>query len=299
MDTINNYCVYKHTSPSGKCYIGITCQKPEERWGYNGYNYIIKKKDGKQKHPYFANAILKYGWDNIKHEILHSGLSKAEACHKEQEYIKIYKSGGKSYNITDGGEGSSGYKFSPEIIEKIAASHRGIKQSQETIAKRVAKNIGKTRTDEQKMKTSKPIIQYDLQGNFISEYFGINEASRQTGINKAHIGDCCNKIKNRKSAGGFLWTFKDDPIPSFYKETHSRKKVRCIFSNGTIKQWDSMKEAMKECNITRYKLQKYCNEKIEDDNGNTWEWICDSTAHPQARELEIPLKEEFIKRNLI
>ena len=28
----NNYCVYKHTSPSGKSYIGITNQRPERRW---------------------------------------------------------------------------------------------------------------------------------------------------------------------------------------------------------------------------------------------------------------------------
>lgn len=26
------YTVYKHTTPSGKVYIGITGQKPERRW---------------------------------------------------------------------------------------------------------------------------------------------------------------------------------------------------------------------------------------------------------------------------
>lgn len=272
METINNYYVYKHTSPSGKCYIGITCQNPEKRWGYNGYNYIIKKKDGKQKHPYFANAILKYGWDNIKHEILHSGLSKEEACCKEQEYIKIYKTGGKSYNITDGGEGSSGYKFSLETIEKIANSLKGLKQSKETIAKRVAKNTGKIRSDEQKSKTSKKVIQYDLKGNFITEYFGIREASRQTGINSAHIGDCCNKIKNRKSAGGFIWRFKNDSSEPLYKENHNRKKVKCIYINGDCKIWNSIKEATLECNISRYKLQKYCNEG-KDEDYNIWKFI--------------------------
>lgn len=273
MEVINNFCVYRHTSPSGKCYIGITNQDLERRWGSNGYNYTIVKKDGKLKHPYFANAILKYGWDNFKHEILHINLTKEEACAKEKEYIAYYKKGGKSYNITDGGEGLWGYKFTKEQIKKSAEKRRGIKQSPETIAKRVAKNTGKTRTDEQKMKTSKPVVQYDLQGNFISEYFGINEASRQTGINNSHIGDCCNKVKNRKSAGGFLWAFKGDPVPSFYKEHYSRKKVKCIFPDGTSKQWNSMKEAIKECNITRYKLQKYCKEKIKDDNGNIWEWM--------------------------
>lgn len=29
-----SYTVYKHTSPSGKCYIGITLTKPEYRWRY-------------------------------------------------------------------------------------------------------------------------------------------------------------------------------------------------------------------------------------------------------------------------
>lgn len=32
METNNNFCVYKHTSPSGKCYIGITNQDLEKRW---------------------------------------------------------------------------------------------------------------------------------------------------------------------------------------------------------------------------------------------------------------------------
>ena len=50
----NNFVVYRHISPSGKCYIGITCQKPECRWGNNGYKYLGVLKNGKLKHPYFA-----------------------------------------------------------------------------------------------------------------------------------------------------------------------------------------------------------------------------------------------------
>ena len=65
METNNNFYVYKHTSPSGKCYIGITCQEPEYRWGNNGCKYTERKSDGQLKHPKFANAILKYGWDNF------------------------------------------------------------------------------------------------------------------------------------------------------------------------------------------------------------------------------------------
>ena len=58
---IRNYCVYKHTSPSNKVYIGITSQEPERRW-QNGYGYATQQL--------FWRAIQKYGWDNFKHEII-------------------------------------------------------------------------------------------------------------------------------------------------------------------------------------------------------------------------------------
>lgn len=205
---MGNFIVYKHTSPSGKCYIGITCQAPEYRWGNNGYKYLEVLKSGKLKHPYFAQAILKYGWSNIKHELLHEGLSKEEACRLEQEYIAGYKSQSLSYNITDGGEGVWGFQFSEEQKEKLRESHRGKKQSPETVAKRVTKNTGKRRTDEQKAKTSKPVYQFDLDGNLVAAYFGVREASRCTGISASHITQCCNHLPSRKTAGGFKWEWQ-------------------------------------------------------------------------------------------
>lgn len=139
---------------------------------------------------------------------MHKGLSKEEACKLEQEYITEYKSQGLSYNITGGGEGMWGFQFSEEQREKLKESHRGKKQTPETVAKRVAKNTGKKRTNEQRAKTSKPVGQFDLEGNLIATYFGVREATRCTGINGSHIGDCCNHKPNRKTAGGFKWEWQ-------------------------------------------------------------------------------------------
>ena len=36
----DNYCVYIHTSPSGKMYVGQTCVEPEKRWGKDGSGYF-------------------------------------------------------------------------------------------------------------------------------------------------------------------------------------------------------------------------------------------------------------------
>lgn len=49
---MTNYCVYLHTSPTNKYYVGITKQNPLKRWA-NGRGYC--------KNKHFYNAILKCG----------------------------------------------------------------------------------------------------------------------------------------------------------------------------------------------------------------------------------------------
>ena len=72
-----SWSVYLHTVPkeiSGydwdKYYVGITKRKPEYRWGKNGNGY---------KRQVFWNAIQKYGWDNIRHEVLFADLTLKDA----------------------------------------------------------------------------------------------------------------------------------------------------------------------------------------------------------------------------
>ena len=101
------YTVYKHISPSGKVYIGITSMPVKRRWD-NGRGYINNK--------YFYRAICKYCWDNFEHVILFEGLRKEEACLMEKCYIALYDSinSDKGYNINLGG-----YVLSEETKKKI------------------------------------------------------------------------------------------------------------------------------------------------------------------------------------
>lgn len=90
------YTVYKHTNIiNKKMYIGITKQNPIERWR-NGEGY---------KGQIFYRAIKKYGWNKFVHEILFTGLTKAEAELLEQCYIELLDSNKscKGYNIALGG----------------------------------------------------------------------------------------------------------------------------------------------------------------------------------------------------
>lgn len=111
------YCVYKHTSPSGKVYIGQTIQRNlNERWrGGNGYPNTI-----------FEKAIIKYGWDNITHEIIASCLTKEEANIIEIELIAYYKNIRMSYNSDNGGAGIGHTMKTPEDVkQKISNSLKG------------------------------------------------------------------------------------------------------------------------------------------------------------------------------
>ena len=121
------YTVYKHTSPSGKVYIGITSIDPAKRW-----------KQGYSHNKHFSMAIKKYGWENIKSEIIASGLTKNEACEMEIFLIKQYKSTDQNlgYNISTGGEcGRAGATFSLESREKMRQSKVGRKLSAEQCRK--------------------------------------------------------------------------------------------------------------------------------------------------------------------
>lgn len=115
---VNKWTVYRHISPSGKVYIGITSQNVERRWN-SGKGYTLCKA--------FYNAILKYGWDNIKHEVLFTNLSEERAKRLEIELIRHYKKLRISYNITNGGDGMLGYRHSEEVLVRLRKSLKGRK----------------------------------------------------------------------------------------------------------------------------------------------------------------------------
>ena len=67
-----------------------------------------------------------------------------------------------------------------------------------------------TRMERVVEKISKPVVQLDKKGNFISEFESLREASRRTGIADGSICRCCNHKPGYKSAGGFIWIYKDE-----------------------------------------------------------------------------------------
>lgn len=221
---MKKYCLYKHTSPDGKVYIGITSMNPLTRW-QSGHGY--------KGNSYFTRAINKYGWENFSHEILFDNLTEEEAKQKEISLIAKHKSNQRKYgfNISSGGESKAGTKISERQKEIIRAANIGKIVSKETreklreASKRTWANpshaehmreinlgennpqFGKTRTDEEKiMRGAKGVIQISIDGEVIAEFISLHDASEKTGIYRDGISRCCRGLL--KQSGGFHWRYK-------------------------------------------------------------------------------------------
>lgn len=142
MNTQNpQWSVYVHINKTNlKMYIGITSTKPSRRWGYEGHGYKMN--------PKFWHAIQKYGWDGFQHEVLISGINEELACQLEVMLIAKFDTIKNGYNQEPGGIGGAKSDearqkirearkrqiITPEHIAKVAASHRGRKNTPETKA---------------------------------------------------------------------------------------------------------------------------------------------------------------------
>lgn len=236
-----SYSVYKLTAPNGKVYIGITSRDPKIRWNSgNGYKY--------NKH--FYDAIQKYGWKNIKKDVLYSGISQEDAYRLEIELISKYRSNDREfgYNKSSGGESSVRglhWHQSKETIEKRAQKMRGRKLTQEHRKKlseahkgQVSHNKGKTISKETRTKISNTLKKWNSEHespNKGRKYKKTQEAilatSRghykpvvcvETGIIYESITHAAksNKIDSsslskvckglRETAGGYHWRYQKD-----------------------------------------------------------------------------------------
>lgn len=198
------FTVYRHISPIGKVYVGITSQNVETRWRH-GDNY--------RNSTYFKRAIRKYGWKNFRHEVLFSNLSEERAKNLEIALIRHYKCLGVSYNIANGGDGTSGYHHTDEYkklkskqMKEFLSTERGreicAKGGRTNLGKKYNRKSGFTKGDYQ----VKTVYQYSLDGTLLGTFKSISDASRRTGANKCQIGKCL-RGKGRTSKG-FIWRYE-------------------------------------------------------------------------------------------
>ena len=109
------FCVYTHSRPDGSVfYVGKGVEK-------RAHDFAPSRRTLHHK-----NVVSKYGRENIKVHVIPC-MSETEAFMLERVHIKIARDAGKTLvNLTDGGEGGSGRKFTKEqLAAHVEAAKRG------------------------------------------------------------------------------------------------------------------------------------------------------------------------------
>lgn len=133
----------------------------------------------------------------------------------------------------------------------------------------------------------KPVIKYDLDGNYVQEYNSIEDAVKlNKKANRSSLSGCCTG--RFKTSGGFIWRYKlDDYYPlvievdniteqDIIRSTLNKKGEKPVnqfdLDNNLIKQFNSMSEAVKELDICRTGIYQCCTGKLKTYKKHIWKY---------------------------
>ena len=173
---------------NGKIYIGQTLY-PNKRFSAH------KKccKDG----TIFHSAVIKYGFENFKYEILHSFnyINKEETKDLlnfwEKFYIREYNSTHPKigYNITDGGDGSLGYKVTQEQRKKRSEFMKSHPNSGMFRKGNIPYNKGVSRSEVTKCKLSEYNKKHPNSGTFTNGHIVSEETKIKIRVERLYLNE--------------------------------------------------------------------------------------------------------------
>ncbi len=190
---MRTYYIYKLTFPNSKVYIGQTVDFKSRMRGHKNDSHNPNRL---AKNCQVNNAIRKYGWENVKSEVI--DICKMDMVdYLERKYITCFKSTNRFFGYNRDSGGNDNKVLSKETKRLISKSRQG------------------------KPQWSKPILQIDpVTDKVIREWESMHQVERELGIKQSTISMVCNKaihkcvIKGKeystiyKTTGGFKWKFK-------------------------------------------------------------------------------------------
>ena len=195
-------------------YIGQTRRSIEIRWKEH-----LRHCD-QEKNQVLGRAMRKHGKDKFFIEQLEE-CDDALLDEKEIYWIKHFNSFHNGYNVTAGGTG--GFEMTSLVSEVLELWEQGLTVNKiveevglnvetvrgylnkngithEAIRARANKAIAKSK--------ARPVLQFDLNGNFIQEWESTMTVERALGFNHRNISAVCNG--KRKTCEKFIWKYKEN-----------------------------------------------------------------------------------------
>ena len=227
--------IYKITNLlDKKIYIGQTQRTLEER---------MREHCRNSRASYIDRTIKKYGIENFFVEIIETCKTVEELNEREIFWIKFFDCKfPNGYNLTDGGEGSNGYKATLELSAKLSKMRKGRKNTPEQRAKISATLKGKIFSEETKNKISAAKIGHIVTDETKKKLRNANLGKKATDETKLKMSASCK----------------------------TKKAVKCI---ELEKIFDSISAAARFFKITNNTITTACKNKNRTACGYHWEYL--------------------------
>lgn len=127
---------------------------------------------------------------------------------------------------------------------------------------------------------SKPIIQFDLHGNFVKEFHNIKQAAIHIKTDRTSI--TCALTKKGKTAGKSIWFYKSDfkknripkklnqkivkELTTSEAEKFKKRVVKFSLKGKFIKIFNSIEDAAKDAKVCRDSIRVVCKDQNKEDH---------------------------------
>ena len=184
------------------------------------------------------------------------------------------------------------YMNSDEYRKMISERNKGRKHTEEELKKMSVAVSGERNGMFGKRgknhPSSKPVVQYDLEGNFIREFENAKEAEKETRVNDSQIGKCCKR--KFSTAGGFIWRYVGDTnveIPNQIKINN--KPVYQFDKNANlIREYKNIEEVIMANGYSKYSVLNAAKGKTR--SAHNYLWSFNNTTEPYCVEAKPVIK---------
>lgn len=274
--------VYKLTSPSGKCYIGITNNFKRRMAEHRRYSKtIINRK--------IYIAMRKYGFDEFKVEILEEYNIKDESKlleklnERETYFIDKYNSFVCGYNCTLGGDGTKGAsgelnpfygkKHNAQTRKKMSEAREGMKLSEEHKKNIGLASTGRKHSSESKVKMSK--AQREAKAKSVicldtgNVYECITDCANDVVASRSDIRKVCNG--ERMTCKGMRFRFiENGEVVNVEACNKVKRPIMCIETKVTF---GSIQDACNEYNVKHQHIWAILNGKQKTTKGYSFKYL--------------------------
>lgn len=212
------YWIYKIINLiNWKLYIGLsTSFDPNDRWK-NHISTAYCKSDENYKRP-ICRALRKYKSENFKFEVIREYQSFDELKSAETKYIAFFgtKNPFFGYNLTDGGDGTVGYKHTAEAKKKMSKTRkeRGIfageknpfygkthSDENKKIISEVVKNAIKNGAHDERIKNLKVLNdeqEKEVRQQYATGKYSLADLAKEKGVSSTAIARAVKGVKKPK-----------------------------------------------------------------------------------------------------